>query len=101
MWPKAAPEELENLPRVGEGQGTESAEPCSPAVLGVCAGRSSPDTGKEDSAPRRQAVHAAQGVFPLSGPRAPRETPSTFVMVSLPATRGSKTTSWNCQALPE
>lgn len=49
---------------------------------------------------RGQAVPSAQGSLPPSRPWPPQKPPSKFVMVSISATCGIRTTSWDCEVPP-
>lgn len=100
MWPKAAPVKLENLlqggGRVGDTENTLLYRNfhclCSEILL-LTPGKTQPA-----EADRQFTEH--KGSLPAISPwpRKKKKKPSKFVIVSIPATCGIKTTSWNCKS---
>lgn len=98
MWPEEAPEKLEPLlqggGRVGDTENTllHRKFQCLCRQFHTWEGRLS------RRRPTGSSLKHKGSLFRPSCPLPPKQTPFEFVMVSIPASCGIKTTSWNCKS---
>lgn len=104
MWPKTAPEKLENLPQ-GEGRVRDTENTLLYRNF-RCLCRKVRfffrHLGRLSQPRLTGNSLSTRGVFQPSSPwprkNNKKKTPLTFVMVFIPVTCGIKTTSWNCKS---